>query len=129
MPAAFHYAALNSLLVTALTVFSLPFILAFAKTNSTDSSEFWHRIVRWVTQNHRLALWSLAGAFFIAIAFCVWALRAFPNSGDEYVYLFQADTLLAERLWNDLDPLHQYFSFFQIFEKDGKWVSIHRAGH
>src|SRR3954452_6201182 len=58
----------------------------------------------------------------------VWALRAFPNSGDEYNYVFEAQTFLAGRLWNPLLPGHEFFSFWHIFEKDGKWVSQYSPG-
>jgi Dolichyl-phosphate-mannose-protein mannosyltransferase len=58
----------------------------------------------------------------------VWALRAFPNSADEYAYLFEAHTFLAGRLWNPLPPLHEFFSFLHISEADGKWVALYPPG-
>jgi hypothetical protein len=58
----------------------------------------------------------------------VWVLRAFPNSADEYAYLFEADTFLAGRLWNPLPPLHEFFSFLHISELDGKWVALYQPG-
>jgi hypothetical protein len=68
------------------------------------------------------------GASFTASLALVWVLRAFPNSADEYVFLFGADTFLAGRLWNPLPPLHQCFSFLHIAEIDGKWVSQYAPG-
>ena len=49
---------------------------------------------------------------FVAIAF--YTLKAFPNSGDEYVYVYQAETLSQGKLWNEAHPLddsgaHQKF--------------------
>jgi hypothetical protein len=58
----------------------------------------------------------------------VWLLRAFANSGDEYDYLFEAETFLSGHLWNPLLPGHEFFSFTHIFEKDGKWVSQYPPG-
>ena len=53
----------------------------------------------------------------------VWALRTFPYSADEYNYVFEAETFLRGRLWNPLLPGHEFFSFYWIVEKAGKWVS------
>ena len=109
--------ALRGIILIAIAI---PITLVFFRANK--DSAFWQHFIHWVTQNYRAAISLLVAATIIGLIFCVLALRAFPNSGDEYVYLFQADTFLAGRLWNKLDPLHQYFSFFHIFEKNGKWV-------
>jgi hypothetical protein len=58
----------------------------------------------------------------------VWALRAFPNSGDEYNYLFQAATLEAGRLWNPIPQASDLFAFVHTFMQDGKWVSQYAPG-
>ena len=58
----------------------------------------------------------------------VWVLRAFPNSADEYAFLFEADTFLAERLWNPLPPLHEFFAFLHISQMDGKWAALYPPG-
>jgi len=70
-----------------------------------------------------IILFSFAGTLAV-----VWILRAFPNSADEYGYLYEADTFLARRLWNPLPPHHEFFSFLHIFEKNGKWVSEYPPG-
>jgi len=70
----------------------------------------------------------LIAAGFIVSLVLVWVLRAFPNSADEYGYLYEAWTFLAGRLWNPLPPHHEFFSFLHIFEKDGKWVSCYPFG-
>lgn len=49
-------------------------------------------------------------------------LDRFPNSADEHVYRFQAETLAKGRLWNPLPRPPQFFSFRHIAERDGKWV-------
>jgi hypothetical protein len=126
MPTSFHYAFANSAISGALILISIPLILALRAQNK--DLEVWDRIARWIVQNYRAAVGSLVAFVILALIFCVWALRAFPNSGDEYTYLFQADTLLAGRLWNHLDPLHQYFSLWCVFEKDGKWVGSYTPG-
>jgi hypothetical protein len=70
----------------------------------------------------------IIGTSFAASLVLVWVLRAFPNSADEYGYVYEADTLLAGRLWNPLPPHHEFFSFLHIFEKNGKWVSGYPPG-
>jgi len=58
----------------------------------------------------------------------VWVLRGFPNSSDEYDYLFQAQTFLAGRLWNPAPPLPDLFAFFNQWIGDGKWFSVYSPG-
>jgi hypothetical protein len=70
----------------------------------------------------------IIGASFAASLLLVWVLRAFPNSADEYGYIYEAETFLAGRLWNPLPPHHEFFSFLHVFEKDGKWVSEYPPG-
>ena len=74
------------------------------------------------------AAFLIIGASFAASLLLVWALRAFPNSADEYGYIYEAETFLAGRLWNPLPPHHEFFSFLHVFEKDGKWVSEYPPG-
>ena len=50
-------------------------------------------------------------------------LIGFPNSADEYGYLFQKDTLMAGRLWNPPHPMQEFFRFDWIADQDGKRVS------
>ena len=126
MPVSLHYGVTNSLVTAALTLLSVPIIFSLGWLGTKKA--FPHRVVDWLARNYRVAISLLMVAALAALVLCVWALRAFPNSGDEYVYLFQADTLLSGRLWNSLDPLHQYFSFSHIIEKDGKWVGIYTPG-
>jgi len=68
------------------------------------------------------------GAALAASLATVWVLRAFPNSADEYAFLFEADTFLDGRLWNPLPPLHKFFTFLQISQLDGKWVALYPPG-
>ncbi len=58
----------------------------------------------------------------------VLSLRAIPFSADEYDYVFQAKTFLQGRLWNPLLPGHEFFAFYWIVEKGGKWLSSFPPG-
>lgn len=69
----------------------------------------------------------------IAIGFAgalaaVWILRAFPNSSDEYDYLFAAKTILAGRLWNPAPPLPDLFAFYNLAVWHGMWFSVYPPG-
>ena len=46
-----------------------------------------------------------------------YVLLGFPNSGDEYVYLYQAETMAAGRLWNDAAIAPEIFAFNYIVQE------------
>ncbi len=75
----------------------------------------------WCVQ-HRLALVlvALPVTLLILIAIGRLILHDFPNSGDEYVYLYQAETLARGRLWNPSPHLPEFFEFSYIVQRDGK---------
>jgi hypothetical protein len=50
-------------------------------------------------------------------------LESFPNSSDEYAYLYQARTLSEGKLWEASHELHDFFYFNHIASKDGIAVS------
>lgn len=85
----------------------------------------------------RLALrrchWRRAGSVLIAGGIVlglagVWLLRGFPNSGDEYNYLFEAKTFLAGRLWNPEPPVHELFAMYHQTLADGRWFGPYSPG-
>src|SRR5579875_1550690 len=77
--------------------------------------------------------WRLAAALLIGLGcagalLAVWVLRAFPNSGDEYAYLFEARTFLAGRLWNPPPPLPALFAHYYMLVLNGKWAAAYPPG-
>jgi hypothetical protein len=82
----------------------------------------------WLGKNYRLGLAALAAIVVLALGIGVAGLRAFPNSGDEYSYLFQAQTFQAGRLWNPLPPVDDVFGSHRLIAKDGKWLSQYPPG-
>jgi hypothetical protein len=85
--------------------------------------------LREVLEQHWLAFSRiLIGTGFVISLALVWCLRAFPNSADEYSYLFGAQTFLAGRLWNPLPPEPQFFAFLHTLELNGKWVTMYTPG-
>ena len=55
-------------------------------------------------------------------------LEHFPNSGDEYGYLYQADTLLAGRFSNTPHPLQPFFMTSHILERGGRLFGVFPPG-
>jgi hypothetical protein len=58
----------------------------------------------------------------LAVLTCiaVFILQDFPNSGDEYTYLYQAKTFLAGRLSNQPHSLQEFFDFYWILTFNNK---------
>ncbi|MSR78356.1 MAG: hypothetical protein EXS63_09080 [Candidatus Omnitrophica bacterium] len=55
-------------------------------------------------------------------------LERFPNSSDEYAYLFQAETYKAGRFWNPVHPKQDFFYIVHVIEKEGKWYGAYGPG-
>lgn len=56
----------------------------------------------------------------LLVAVGAWVLQRFPNSGDEYVYLYQAATLARGRLTNVAPTLPEFFEFNYIAHRQGQ---------
>ncbi|HYH22852.1 MAG TPA: hypothetical protein VD995_29940 [Azospirillum sp.] len=67
---------------------------------------------------------ALAGSLVVAVV----VLEAFPNSGDEYAYLFQAWHFARGELWVAAPPLGETFAPYRTWVLDGKWVSQYPPG-
>lgn len=57
-----------------------------------------------------------------------YVLQRFPNSADEYSYIYQARTFLAGRLWNLPHPLQQFFDSIWILHHGDKVFSMYWPG-
>ncbi len=62
---------------------------------------------------------SLACVLLVEVAAGTW----WPNSADEYGYVFLARTLLHGRLWNPAPPAPEIFEIAWTYVRDGKWFS------
>ena len=69
------------------------------------------RAADWI-QGHRRLVCLVGGPLLTLtlVAINQIVLLDFPNSGDEYVYLYQAETLAAGRLWNQAPPSPEIFA-------------------
>jgi hypothetical protein len=63
------------------------------------------------------------GCMALSIAILCLAFAAFPNSADEYGFLFQAETLDHARLWNTPPPDPALFAQNYVIARNGIWVS------
>jgi hypothetical protein len=63
-----------------------------------------------------------------AAALAVFVFQRFPNSGDEYCYLYQVETWRAGRAWNPSLPLQPFFRFDHIRVLDGRVFSVFPPG-
>ena len=71
------------------------------------------------THHARISIAVIVVFAFISTAIALVAFQEFPNSADEYVYLYQAETLSEGRLWYPASPVEDAFRFNHIGEKDG----------
>jgi hypothetical protein len=74
------------------------------------------------------ARWLAPATFLATLAVQFLSTAWWPNSGDEYGYLFLADTLLHGRLYNPPAPVPDLFGFNWIFTVDGKRFSQYPPG-
>jgi len=75
----------------------------------------------WLNAHRWAVLVSGAPAVLLAIvAINQFVLLGFPNSGDEYVYLYQAETMAAGRLWNPAPAPAELFQFNYIVQEPGR---------
>jgi hypothetical protein len=79
---------------------------------------------------HRRAFLFVSAAVVAAVTALIgWlALLHFPNSGDEYCYLYQADTFLAGRFGNTPHPLQQFFPTSHVIMRNGHLFSVFPPG-
>lgn len=80
------------------------------------ANQFWR--LPWQRPSFAIAL-----AFFCCLAAGWLGGVSWPNSGDEYSYVFLADTLRAGRLWNPAPPDQELFASYHVLIKDGRTFS------
>jgi hypothetical protein len=111
-----------------LSLYALGFAAAVQAIGAEGIAARAASLVALVERRQRLAASLLIGIGIAGALLAVWILRAFPNSGDEYAYLFQARTFLAGRLWNPPPPLPALFAHYDILIWHGKWMAGYTPG-
>jgi hypothetical protein len=102
-------------------------VTAAANPGRPDRSRLSRLYARWVAAaalvGQRWKWFVAVGAPLIVLALVAinrFVLLGFPNSGDEYVYLYQAETMAAGRLWNvPIEPA-EVFAFNYIVQEPGR---------
>lgn len=118
-----YYSDMIRLIATELLWMTIFLGLFFITLASTWFHDVIDRFDRRLTENSQTAMVSILAAFtIVTVLVATLGLRDFPNSADEYAYLFQAEDLAAGNLWSDVHPLPQFFDFDHIAQKDGKWI-------
>jgi len=80
----------------------------------------------WVNRIPRFV--AIAAAFVGTVVLAYTAAAVWPNSGDEYGYLYVARTLLHWRTYNPPPPVPELFDFSWIGIRDGKMASQYPPG-
>jgi hypothetical protein len=70
----------------------------------------------------------LIATIIVAAAITCFAFAAFPNSADEYGFLFAAETFRHGRVWNSAPADAALFAQNYIVAKNGMWVSQYLPG-
>jgi hypothetical protein len=87
------------------------------------------RLIDWVDAHARaVVVGTVAAAFAAALFVAIVVLQSFPNSGDEYAYVFQAERFAEGRLWAAAPPLDYTFVPYRTWISAGKWVSQYPPG-
>ena len=82
----------------SLSLYTLVFAVAFHVIAAREVVLRAAFLITFVEHHWRPAALLLIGIGIAGGLAAVWVLRAFPNSGDEYSYIFMAKTFLAGRL-------------------------------
>lgn len=88
-----------------------------AKDRFSGSTE-WIRIVTLL----------VAACLAVTLSIAYLALDYFPNSGDEYAYLFQAEIFGQGKLWAHAPPLGEMLVPFRTWVFDDRWASQYPPG-
>ena len=84
---------------------------------------------QWLRVRGRLAWVSIVlTALVLPVLVAFFILDRFPNSGDEYAYLFQAEQFARGHLWARAPPLGDTFVAFRTWTIGDKWLSQYPPG-
>jgi hypothetical protein len=83
----------------------------------------------WMPPRRRVAVALLVACAALLPTFVAWVvLDRFPNSGDEYAYLFQAEQFAKGHLWAKAPPLGDSFVPYRTWILGDKWLSQYPPG-
>jgi hypothetical protein len=101
-------------LFTIATIYVLRDVNVFAIFKKSESI---------LLRNTAATMYVFVAALFLLMYYtAAIILDGFPNSADEYAYVFQAETLSHGRFWDTPHPLKEFFDFQHVAQIDDKWV-------
>jgi hypothetical protein len=119
-----YWADLTNLLFTEFVMLALFTIATIYFTHQRDVIAIMSKTESALLKNSRFVLIIITLIFFaLAWYTASYTLDKFPNSSDEYAYLFEAEGLSKGKLWNEAHPLADFFEFNHIAQIDNKWIS------
>lgn len=83
---------------------------------------------RWARQPVLFLVAAGVISLLLTAAVALFVLEDFPNSGDEYCYLYQAQTFALGRLGNPPHPLQEFFELLHVGERNGRLVTSFPPG-
>jgi hypothetical protein len=119
-----YWQDLTDLLFTEMVMLGIFAITTVYVTRKIDVSRLVEKSESLFLKKPSLTLWLIVVSFFIvALYAAVYVLDEFPNSADEYAYLFQAEVLSRGKLWDTAHPLKDFFQFHHIAQVGDVWIS------
>jgi hypothetical protein len=115
-----YYYDLFRLGITELLWLSLSFIIAIGLYSKSTLLQKLDILERRAILNHKKVSNIMIVAFAATVMIvALVVLQQFPNSSDEYVYVYQAETLSSGKLYYQAPPIEKSFGFNHIAQKDG----------
>ncbi len=118
-----YWVDLTNLLYTELVMLAVFTVVSVYFIEKTDVFNVMSRAESVLLKNPKVTVAAMA-IIFLAVAWytAAYTLDKFPNSSDEYVYIYEAGDLSKGKLWNDAHPLGDFFEFNHIAQIDGKSI-------
>lgn len=115
-----YYQDLFRLGIAEMLWLSITIIIALGLYTQSSLLMRLDAIEKRIVSNHRLVARYLIAATGVAVVFIAFfVLMEFPNSSDEYVYVYQAETISEGRFVNEAPPIEKSFGFNHLAQKDG----------
>lgn len=89
----------------------------------TNIQSIFNRIDQKLVQNSKVTVGVTVALFTIlSVYVAAYILDSFPNSADEYAYLFQAEAISRGKLWDTPHQLKDFFEFHHIAQINNMWI-------
>jgi hypothetical protein len=114
-----YYADFFRLVLYEIVWFALLIMLAGMFYANPGMFTFVNKVEHFMLKKPRITVSVIVFCFlFITLWISYGVLKQFPNSSDEYVYLYQAETLSQGRLWEKTHSIATFFEFNHLAFKN-----------